>query len=298
MIVDESLQSLLDYGTPDFPFAYYRDEAGRLAELSVSWHWHSSFEFSCVTRGGIVCEVAGEELRLSEGDAVFLNSGTLHCFTIPGSSVLENVLFAPEFIAPRDSRVYLTGVLPYLRSGIRYTVFRAGRAEDRETAARVAACCAAARGQSDAPGADVAVAAEVLALWNSFVRRCGSGDGRGPGRLPSLAQGRARKMLYCIYTRYPEKIGLREIADAAGVSQREALRCFSESIHDSPVSFLNAYRLKCAEQLLRTGLKPVSDIAAETGFDNAGYFCKAFRKAYGTSPLQYRKAQRRAERDG
>ena len=32
----------------------------------------------------------------------------------------------------------------------------------------------------------------------------------------------------------------------------------------------------------------------ETGFDNSGYFCKVFRKAYGVSPLRYRKAKQKA----
>lgn len=293
MIVDESMQSLLDYGKPDFPFAFYRDEAELLAELSISWHWHNSFEFSYVSRGTLLCEISGEAVRLSQGDAIFLNSGVLHCFTIRGSSALENVLFAPEFVAPKDSRVYLTCVLPYLRSDLPYQVFRAQEARDRAPLARIVACCAAA--QATDAGSAIDVLAKVLALWNEFTRRCEPGAGRSAEHIVSLTQSRTRKMLYYIYTHAQEKIGLREIAESAGISQREALRCFSESVHDTPVRFLNTHRLNCAEQLLRTGQQSISEIAAETGYDNAGYFCKVFKKAYGSSPLQYRKAQQRAE---
>lgn len=292
MIVDESMQSLLDYGTPDYPFAYYRDEAERLAENSISWHWHNSFEFSYVSKGSLICDVFGEEIQLSQGDAVFINSGVLHHFVIHDASVLENILFAPEFIAQKESRVYLTCVLPYLRSDLQHCVFRSQEAKDSKVIERIADCCEAACVQTMNTKSEIGVLAKVLALWNDFVPYCEPGEESESAYLFSLTQSRARKMLYYIYTHYHEKISLKDIAESAGISQREALRCFSEAIHHSPVSFLNTHRLKCAEQLLRTSHKAVSDIALETGFDNAGYFCKCFRKTFGISPLQYRKLQR------
>ncbi|MCI8327048.1 MAG: AraC family transcriptional regulator, partial [Lachnospiraceae bacterium] len=43
---DESLRSILEYGTPEFPFTYYYDEINRYHEKSVEWHWHNELELS------------------------------------------------------------------------------------------------------------------------------------------------------------------------------------------------------------------------------------------------------------
>ena len=291
MIVDESMQSLLDYGKPDFPFAFYLDDAENPSGRSISWHWHSSLEFSYVSKGTLICSIAGEEINLSQGDAIFINSGVLHCFTLQKGCVLENVLFEPEFIAPKDSRVYLLSVLPYLQSNLHYHIFRNNDDNDQYLIKHIADCCAAARLQYSDSHAALEILTLVLILWNDFINQYKPISEKQTEHIISVSQVRTRKMLYFIYTHYNEKIGLSEISDAAGISEREALRCFFDFTSTTPVHFLNTYRLKCAEQLLRSGNKPISDIASETGYDNAGYFCKVFRKAYGTSPLQYRKRQ-------
>ena len=93
-----------------------------------------------------------------------------------------------------------------------------------------------------------------------------------------------------IQKHYNEKLTLEDIAASANISKTEALRCFSESTHTTPVGYLISYRLKCAEHLLRSTSVSVTDIALSTGFADCGYFCKTFKKKYKSSPLKYRKA--------
>ena len=54
----------------------------------------------------------------------------------------------------------------------------------------------------------------------------------------------------------------------------------------SPQDFIRVIRLERAAALLRSG-RPVTDVAALTGFDNPKYFSTVFKKYFGVSPSKY-----------
>ena len=55
----------------------------------------------------------------------------------------------------------------------------------------------------------------------------------------------------------------------------------------SPQEFIRIIRLERAATLLRNG-RPVTDVAALTGFDNPKYFSTVFKKYFGVSPSKYK----------
>lgn len=58
-----------------------------------------------------------------------------------------------------------------------------------------------------------------------------------------------------------------------------------------PAGYLiRLFRLQQAATFLLEGNKNISEICFETGFNGLSYFCRSFRKHYGCSPSQYRKA--------
>ena len=50
---DETLQSTLEYGRTEFPFAYYWDDLSQYQSQCIEWHWHNKFEFSYVLQGNV-----------------------------------------------------------------------------------------------------------------------------------------------------------------------------------------------------------------------------------------------------
>lgn len=92
------MQSLLNYGTPDFPFAFYQDESDAFDVRDISWHWHNSFEFSYASVGRTVCEIDGKKIYLNTGDAIFINSSVLHRFMLQDASKLENILLSRNLL--------------------------------------------------------------------------------------------------------------------------------------------------------------------------------------------------------
>ena len=96
-------------------------------------------------------------------------------------------------------------------------------------------------------------------------------------------------MLAFIHNHYKDKITVAQIADAIGVSEREAMRSFRKSLHQSPIEYLISYRLNEAKKMLRDSELSITEICYQCGFSDSSYFGKVFRKAYGVTPREYRK---------
>ena len=99
-------------------------------------------------------------------------------------------------------------------------------------------------------------------------------------------------MLSFIHNHYKDKITVAQIADAIGISEREAMRSFRRSLNQSPIEYLISYRLNEAKKLLLDSRLPITEICYQCGFSDSSYFGKSFRKAYGLSPREYRSREK------
>ena len=101
-------------------------------------------------------------------------------------------------------------------------------------------------------------------------------------------QAKQQIMMQFIHDHYMEEITLEQIAASASLSKSGALHIFRSGIQISPVAYLIRYRLAQAAEQLQTTRKSVSSVAADTGFADAGYFCRKFRQQYHMSAGEYR----------
>lgn len=87
---------------------------------------------------------------------------------------------------------------------------------------------------------------------------------------------------------------IREVARALGISPSHLRARFQASCGVSIGRHLRRLRLEQACGLLRLGPQRVSEIAEQCGFSSIYSFSRAFRMAYGVSPLAYRHSGRAA----
>ena len=85
---------------------------------------------------------------------------------------------------------------------------------------------------------------------------------------------------------YLENLPISVFADACHFSVNSFRRHFLESFGMSPVKYRNVMRIKRAAELLSEGGFTVSEVAYACGFDNVGYFCRAYLKAVGETPSE------------
>ena len=66
-------------------------------------------------------------------------------------------------------------------------------------------------------------------------------------------------------------------------------RFFRALTHNSPMDYVNFYRIEQAAWLLGQSELSVTEVAARCGFWDSSYFTKVFKKYKGYTPKEFRK---------
>ncbi|MDY6084107.1 MAG: AraC family transcriptional regulator [Dialister sp.] len=103
-----------------------------------------------------------------------------------------------------------------------------------------------------------------------------------------------RDMIAFIQKQYAEKLTLGNIATAGRISKSKCCRIFKTYLQQTPIDFLNTYRLEISSNLLADTEEPVLEIANACGFSSQSYFTKLFQEKFSLTPTAYRKAKREA----
>ncbi|MEL7975245.1 helix-turn-helix transcriptional regulator [Isoptericola sp. F-RaC21] len=86
------------------------------------------------------------------------------------------------------------------------------------------------------------------------------------------------------------QVSTRELAERLGVSPSTLARRFKAETGATVAAYVARQRSERAARLLATTVRPVHDVALVVGYEDANYFVKVFRAAYGMTPTAYRAA--------
>ena len=115
-----------------------------------------------------------------------------------------------------------------------------------------------------------------------------------PARKPSTR--RTRRALYdealaFMRDECASELSLQAVARRIATSPRQLQRAFDEAGARPFQEVLIAVRLARAVELLRETDGPIYRIAEQVGYPRQSSFTKAFRRAYGTTPSQFRRGR-------
>lgn len=103
-------------------------------------------------------------------------------------------------------------------------------------------------------------------------------------KYPALVQD----AIFIIESRYAFLDGIDDLSHRLEISKPHLIRVFSRSCGCSPGQYLIAVRLEHAKKMLRADSPvPLEIIATASGYSNANYFAKAFKKHTGITPSAY-----------
>lgn len=108
-----------------------------------------------------------------------------------------------------------------------------------------------------------------------------------PATLDDYKQ-RMLRVLVHIQRRLDERLSLEELAQVACFSSYHFHRIFSGMMGESLKGHVRRLRLERAAIQLKLSRKPVTQIALEAGYEAHEAFTRAFRAAFGVSPLAFR----------
>jgi AraC family transcriptional regulator len=145
---------------------------------------------------------------------------------------------------------------------------------------------AAAEGNSDIAPDEVG-----LVLGARFVEIV-SGRNRKPSQASQRDRRRAVEAAAWIDANAHRSVDLDSAAREVGLSPFHFLRLFARVLGVTPHQYLVRSRLRHAARLLADSMNSITDVAFDVGFGDLSNFVRAFHRAAGMSPREFRRAAR------
>lgn len=97
-----------------------------------------------------------------------------------------------------------------------------------------------------------------------------------------------KPLLEYIEKSYMNTITLADMAQVSGMSTSHFSLLFHDFFRQTPIDYLNSYRVERACLFLINTDFPVTEVAYRCGFNDSAYFVKVFKKYKKITPKKYR----------
>ena len=91
---------------------------------------------------------------------------------------------------------------------------------------------------------------------------------------------------------FRSNFSMAQLAESVGISPQHLCRVFKSAMNMRPNEYLTLLRIRESKHLLETSDLPISEIATQSGFPDAGYFSTVFKKHEGMTPMEYKNSLR------
>lgn len=283
------------HGSSSFPIDVIlntTDMTGRYQEHFMYCHWHKHVEFIHMTGGKAVFEVDTKRIAVQEGQGLLINRGELHSgYALENSQcTLYAIIFDPSMLRFHEGDCCQDSYMAaFLRGSYRLPGLIAGEAGwERKVLQHMQRLVEVY--QAGRYGYELKVKAalyEILAeILENGAYEVTDGQAGEPGK---NKLERMKKVLAYIQSNYMHRITVEELADLINMSDDNFYRVFKAVTGRTPIEYINLYRIRSAEKLLRHKELSVLEVAMHTGFENVSYFIKTFRRHMGCTPGEYSK---------
>lgn len=294
------LKEIRPHGTKSFPCAIYRTHSVGKGTL-VKHHWHEEVEILYFSGGKFRLEVNMESFPIPSECFCFINPGELHSIiTETSDSHFEDAVVFSLGILSFDSydeaqihllRPIQNGKLLFPRCiSPQHPAFVPVRNAFTDIMHSFGQPSAAGSFDSqlvtDNFTSQLYIKASLLYILATLSshRLFTPTEKDLDKRVESI-----KTALTYISDNYQNKIYISDLAKQVNLNGQYFCRLFKKAIGRSPMAYINEYRIKQAKRLLENTDIAVTEVCLECGFNNLGNFMQEFRRATGTTPLQYRK---------
>ncbi len=91
-----------------------------------------------------------------------------------------------------------------------------------------------------------------------------------------------------IENNYKEDIALQDVAGLFGYSDVYFCKLFKQNFGKNFITYLNEFRMDKAKELLADPQINIKDVSIESGYRDANYFTRVFKRMVGMTPSEYR----------
>lgn len=252
-------------------------------------HWHEDIEWVYIRSGQMNYYMNGKRVLLNTGEALMVNSRQMHYGYSENGQDCDfiRILCHPKIFIT-NSVLYQSYIAPVLSNpSLEYLHLKPEFPEDAEALQLFPEIL---RIKKEHPAAyEIEAAALLSLLWCRLLRSHPMmlNEAAAKPKEPDLLV--QRDMVSYIYSHYSESINLDEIAAAGKVCRNKCCQIFRRYLNQSPIDFLNHYRLEVSCHLLNNTKLSIAEICTACGFNHQSYYSKIFLRTYSCSPRDFRK---------
>lgn len=252
-------------------------------------HWHEDIEWVYIRSGQMNYYMNGKRVLLNTGEALMVNSRQMHYGYSENGQDCDfiRILCHPKIFIT-NSILYQSYIAPVLSNpSLEYLHLKPEFPEDAEALQLLPEIL---RIKKEHPAAyEIEAAALLSLLWCRLLRShpMMPNEAAAKPKEPDLLV--QRDMVSYIYSHYSESINLDEIAAAGKVCRNKCCQIFRRYLNQSPIDFLNHYRLEVSCHLLNNTKLSIAEICTACGFNHQSYYSKIFLRTYSCSPRDFRK---------
>lgn len=250
-------------------------------------HWHEDLQFIYLEQGNIEIKTLNDTVHLSEGDCIFINKNVVHQVVQLGKVHYYSFIFPEKFLFfYEDSPTKKIVQQITENSSLQTFTLKSEKIEYRQSLNILQELVLLEKNKTEM------YLYQVLVLLTQLWLEIQTHISISLRETESFTQKRMKIFLIYIDKHFSEDISLEDIAKSANVSKTECLRCFRQSMQNTPYQYLMEYRLSKGANLLINSEETIEVIANAVGFHQSSYFGKCFKEKTGYSPKQYRSIQK------
>ena len=271
-------------GTYEFPLAFYDITPGAY-RYQMPYHWHPEYEIILIKEGEFRLTLDGQVYIAGKDSILFIHAGALHG-GMPEQCIYQCIVF--------DMKLLISGNLicnkwiqQVIRNEIRLPVVLSGLDVRINNITKELFSLLEAQKK----GYEFQVQSSLY-QWMGILYETGHYESKAKeiGRT-SIYIDRLKQVITYIEEHYTEAITLEDLARVAGLNARYFCRFFKKLTNQTPIEYLNYYRIDCACLALKERKASITEVAYSCGFNDSSYFIKVFHEAKKLTPRQYQEAE-------
>lgn len=262
------------------------------SNISHEDHYHDYFQVCCVVRGSFVHRQEGQEVQLGPGDAFIIPPGFRHSLHFDSaysemySLVFESNLFHTGF-ARSNAYQFLSGLQTSAGQSVRLRVVL----DEGQRSSIMSLMECLVRQKEAACPPELSAAASLITCVVYLLAQGYYCQPQNASELDELKSynNTLHQCTQYIDSHYKQKIGLVDLTKRFGISRSAFCTVFPQFTGLSLHRYIAKKRIMEAQLLIRAHPdRPLSEIAAEVGYDDITTFYRNFLRVAGMAPSKYR----------
>ena len=259
-----------------------------------AWHDHDFTEIVVVLEGSALSLVDDQQSPITKGDVLVIHPPSVHAYDNTATLSIVNLCYHPNelplpqldaYAMPDFEEFFPLGEPSNRGRNPAAPVFHLN-AHALQSISRLVERLTTTI-QEKRPGYSFL----GMALFMEIIAGLCQGERITPAKTAPETTFWLAGLLGYIRSHFQEELSVPELAHISHTSERTFFREFRTMTGYSPHEYQTKLRLQYAITRLSERRKPIEEIAREAGFCNGCHFSRHFKKAYGMTPLEYRRKQ-------